>query len=100
MDLRKVRYPKSTQTLSTTALGRISDLVWGREPTVSSWAQRSEKLLSVLDPDALVHMFTACLNSVLFFMDQHHQGITTCVIHEFDFDRQDNKSYQPSFVIE
>jgi hypothetical protein len=52
------------------------------------------------DPDALVHIFAACPNSLLFFMGQHHQGIAPCVIYEFDFDRQGNKSYQPSFVID
>lgn len=52
------------------------------------------------DPDAPVHIFAACPNSVLFFLGQHHQGIAPCVIYEFDFDRKGNKSYQPSFVID
>ncbi|KAB2688799.1 SAVED domain-containing protein [Brucella pseudogrignonensis] len=52
------------------------------------------------DPDGLVHIFAACPNSLLFFMGQHHQGIAPCVVYEFDFDRQGNKSYQPSFVID
>lgn len=52
------------------------------------------------DPDALVHIFAACPNSVLFFLGQEHRGIAPCVVYEFDFDRAGNKSYQPSFVID
>lgn len=52
------------------------------------------------DPDILVHIFAACPNSLLFFLGQHHQAIAPCIIYEFDFDRQGNKSYQPSFVID
>ena len=52
------------------------------------------------DPDAVVHIFAACPNSVLFFMGQQHQGIAPCVVYEFDFDRRGNKSYQPSFVMD
>ncbi|MGH6864805.1 MAG: SAVED domain-containing protein [Methyloceanibacter sp.] len=52
------------------------------------------------NPDAAVHIFAACPNSVLFYLGQHHQGIAPCVVYEFDFDRKGNKSYQPSFVID
>lgn len=52
------------------------------------------------DPDAVVHIFAACPNSVLFFLGQHHQGIAPCIVYEFDFDRRAHKTYQPSFVID
>lgn len=52
------------------------------------------------DPDAIVHIFAACPNSLLFFLGQHHQGMAPCIIYEFDFDRRAHKTYQPSFVID
>lgn len=52
------------------------------------------------DVDAVVHIFAACPNSLLFFLGQHHRGIAPCVVYEFDFDRLGNKTYQPSFVID
>jgi hypothetical protein len=52
------------------------------------------------DPDALVHIFAACPNSLLFFPGQQHQGIAPCIVYEFDFDRRQSKTYQPSFVID
>ena len=56
--------------------------------------------LKAADADALVHIFAACPNSVLFFLGQQHQGIAPCVVYEFDFNRHGNKTYQPSFVID
>jgi hypothetical protein len=56
--------------------------------------------LKVDDPDALVHIFAACPNSLLFFLGQQHQGIAPCIVYEFDFDRRGNKTYQPSFAME
>src|SRR5262249_47652554 len=56
--------------------------------------------LKTTDPDAIVHIFAACPNSLLFFLGQQHQGIAPCVVYEFDFDRQGSKTYQPSFVID
>ena len=56
--------------------------------------------LKATDADALVHIFAACPNSVLFFLGQQHQGIAPCVVYEFDFDRHGTKTYQPSFVID
>lgn len=50
-------------------------------------------------PDAIVHIFAACPNTFLFYLGQHHQSIAPCIVYEFDFDRQNNKTYQPSFVI-
>lgn len=52
------------------------------------------------DLDAVVHIFAACPNSLLFFLGQQHQGIAPCVVYEFDFDRRAHKTYQPSFVID
>lgn len=51
------------------------------------------------DPDTVVHIFAACPNSLLYFLGQQHRGIAPCIVYEFDFDRQANKTYQPSFVI-
>jgi hypothetical protein len=58
------------------------------------------RTLKVDDPDAVVHIFAACPNSILFFLGQHHQGIAPCIVYEFDFDRQQHKTYQPSFIID
>ena len=52
------------------------------------------------DPDAVVHIFAACPNSLMFFLGQHHQGIAPCIVYEFDFDRRAHKTYQPSFIID
>jgi hypothetical protein len=52
------------------------------------------------DPDAMVHIFAAAPNSLLYFLGQHHQAIAPCIVYEFDFDRKAHKTYQPSFVIE
>ena len=52
------------------------------------------------DPDAVLHVFAAVPNSLLFYLGQHHQAIAPCIIYEFDFDRQAHKTYQPSFVID
>lgn len=60
---------------------KISEL--GRERTGGFREQCPEKLLSVLYLDALVHIFTACMNSFLFFLGQHHQGIARWVITGF-----------------
>ncbi len=51
------------------------------------------------DPDAIVHIFAAAPNSLLFYLGQHHQAIAPCIVYEFDFDRCDHKTYQPSFII-
>ena len=58
------------------------------------------RTLKANDPDAVVHIFAACPNSILFFLGQHHQGIAPCIVYEFDFDRQQHKTYQPSFIID
>lgn len=52
------------------------------------------------DPDAVVHIFAAVPNSILFYLGQQHQAIAPCIVYEFDFDRRGSKSYQPSFVMD
>ena len=52
------------------------------------------------DLEAVVHIFAACPNTLLFFLGQGHQGVAPCVVYEFDFDHKGNKTYQPSFVID
>ena len=58
------------------------------------------RVVKVNDPDAVVHIFAAAPNALLFYLGQHHQGIEPCVVYEFDFDRQAHKTYQPSFVLD
>lgn len=58
------------------------------------------RVMKAADPDALVHIFPACPNSLLFFLGQVHQGISPCIVYEFDFDRKSHKTYQPSFLMD
>jgi hypothetical protein len=58
------------------------------------------RALKAGDPDALVHIFAACPNSLSFFLGQQHQGVAPCIVCEFDTDRRQHKTYQPSFVID
>lgn len=51
-------------------------------------------------PDATVHIFAACPNSLLFFLGQSHVALAPVIVYEFDFDRKGNKTYQPSFKID
>ena len=51
------------------------------------------------DPDAVIHIFAAAPNTLLFYLGQHHQAMAPCVVYEYDFDRRGNKTYQPSFTI-
>ena len=51
------------------------------------------------DPDAVIHVFVAAPNSLLFYLGQHHQAMAPCIVYEFDFDRQAHKTYQPSFTV-
>lgn len=52
------------------------------------------------DPEAMVHIFAAAPNALLFFLGQHHQAVAPCVVYEFDFDRGAHKTYQPSFLVD
>jgi hypothetical protein len=69
-------------------------------------AALAEQIATVLrqekeaDPDAVVHIFAAAPNSLLFYLGQNHQSIAPCMVYEFDFDRRSNKSYHPSFVVD
>jgi hypothetical protein len=49
--------------------------------------------------EAVVHIFAACPNTLLFLLGRRHQGIAPCILYEYDFDRQGNRTYQPSFRI-
>ncbi len=53
-----------------------------------------------IDRETRVHIFAACPNSLLYFLGQHHRVVSPCLVYEFDFDRQGNKSYQPSFIMD
>ncbi|MCW5737304.1 MAG: SAVED domain-containing protein [Enhydrobacter sp.] len=76
--------------------------VMGGEHAAALAEQVSNHLRAIKadDPDAIVHIFAACPNSLMFFLGQQHQGIAPCIVYEFDFDRRGNKTYQPSFVID
>lgn len=52
------------------------------------------------DPDAVVHVFGAAPNSLLFYLGQHHQAMAPCIVYEFDFDRHEHRTYQPSFTLD
>ena len=52
------------------------------------------------DPGAVIHIFAAAPNSLLFYLGQNHQAMAPCIVYEFDFDRRGNKTYQPSFTID
>ena len=52
------------------------------------------------DPDAVIHVFAAAPNSLLFYLGQHHQAMAPCIVYEFDFDRQEHKTSQPSFTVD
>lgn len=58
------------------------------------------RAMKAKDPDALIHIFAAAPNSLLFYLGQLHQGIAPCIVYEFDFDRKAHKTYQPSFMID
>jgi hypothetical protein len=49
---------------------------------------------------AMVHIFAAAPNSLLFFLGQEHQAIAPCIVYEFDFDTRTDRTYQPSFIID
>jgi len=51
------------------------------------------------DPGVVIHIFASAPNALLFYLGQHHQAMTPCIVYEFDFDRMGNKTYQPSFLI-
>jgi hypothetical protein len=56
------------------------------------------RTMRVDDVDAVVHIFAACPNSLLFFLGQHHQGIGPCIVYEFAFDWRAHEIYQPSSI--
>lgn len=72
----------------------------GHAAALAEQISNTVRALKVQDPDALVHIFAACPNALMFFLGQQHQAISPCVIYEFDFDRRGDKTYQPSFVID
>ena len=49
---------------------------------------------------AMVHIFAAAPNSLLFFLGQEHQVIAPCIVYEFDFDSRAYRTDQLSFVID
>jgi len=52
------------------------------------------------DLEAVIHIFAACPNTLLFFIGQGHQGVEPCIVYEFDFDRKGSRTYQPAFLID
>ncbi len=86
----------------TMATGLRQQSVQGGEHAAALAEQISNcvRELKADSPDAIVHIFAACPNSLLFFLGQQNKGIAPCIVYEFDFDRLGNKSYQPSFEID
>lgn len=92
-------------------VGRIITFGWPNGPGQTSVkggahaAALAEQVANVVraakvsDPDAPVHLFAACPNSLLFFLGQQHQAIAPATVYEFDFDRAGNKSYSPAFTV-
>ena len=60
----------------------------------------SLRAIKANSPDATLHLFAACPNSFLYYLGQNHPALAPVVVYEFDFDRQGNKTYQPSFEID
>lgn len=58
------------------------------------------RVIKAESPDATVHLFAACPNSFLYYLGQNHTALAPVIVYEFDFDRQGNKTYQPSFEID
>lgn len=52
-----------------------------------------------LSVEASLHIFSAAPNAVNFYLGQHTDFLGTCVFYEFDFQRQRDGSYLPSFKV-
>jgi len=52
-----------------------------------------------LPVEASLHIFSAAPNAVNFYLGQHTDFLGTCVFYEFDFQRQRDGSYLPSFKV-
>ncbi len=50
--------------------------------------------------DQILHIFPATPGAFVFYLEQLHQSIAPCIIYEFDFDREGNRTYHPSILIE
>lgn len=72
----------------------------GHAAALAEQVANAIRRIKAADPDALVHIFAAVPNSVLFFLGQQHQAVAPCIVYEFDFDRRGNKTYQPSFTMD
>lgn len=72
----------------------------GHAAALAEQVSNAVRALKVEDPDAMVHIFAACPNALMFFLGQQHRAMAPCVVYEFDFDRRGDKTYQPSFVID
>jgi hypothetical protein len=83
-----------------TGPGQQSVVGGGHAATLAEQVSNHLRSAKANNPDAMVHIFAACPNSLLFFLGQQHQGIAPCIVYEFDFDRQAHKTYQPSFTID
>ena len=68
--------------------------------TLAEQISNHARAVKEYDPDAVIHVFPAAPNSLLFYLGQHDQAMAPCIVYEFDFDRQANKTYQPSFMID
>ena len=71
----------------------------GHATALAEQISNSVRALKSEDPDALIHIFAACPNALMFFLGQQHKAMAPCIVYEFDFDRRGNKNYQPSFIV-
>lgn len=83
--------PGGPSQRAVTGGGHASDLAGQVSNAVRRWRRGNH--------DATAHIFAACPNSLLYYLGQQHQAVSPCIVYEFDFDRQGNKSYQPSFIM-
>lgn len=72
----------------------------GHAAALAEQVSNAVRALKVEDPDAMVHIFAACPNALMFFLGQQHRAMAPCIVYEFDLDRRGDKTYQPSFVID
>ena len=83
-----------------TGPGQRSVAGGGHAAALSEQVSNHVRAVKENDPDAVIHIFAAAPNTLLFYLGQHHQAMAPCIIYEFDFDRQAHKTYQPSFTVD
>ena len=86
--------------ISPTGPGQQSIKGGEHAATLAEQVSNHVRAMRAEDPDALVHIFAAAPNSLVFYLGQLHRAIAPCIVYEFDYDRRAHKTYQPSFMID